>query len=329
VRIALIVAATLVGLTVAASGALASPPLQQPTGIGIRLADIPAAQNDNPLTRSYIVNRLAPGTNLERRVEIINGTHSAARIAVYAAAANIHRGTFAFASGHDRNELSSWTSVSQAVLHVSPGGRAFEEVAVHVPSTASAGERYAVVWAQASAASPASGGVTLVNRVGVRMYLSIGSGGLAPTRFTIGSPIAERSASGRPVIAATIRNLDKRTLDIGGTLTLSHGPDGLRAGPFPVVLGAGIAPSGFRLAKVQLDRRLPIGPWHIQMLLHSGYVEREADATLSFPHLAPAARPSHSLLLSIVAALLIGSTLILLTRETRRRYPGRRTAGQQ
>jgi hypothetical protein len=329
VRITPIVVVTLVALTVATDCAVASPPTQQPTGIGIRLADVPAAQNHDPLTRSYIVNRLAPGTSIHRRIEIINGTHSTARIAVYVAAAGLHRGTFGFTPGHDRNELSSWTSVSQAVLHLPPSGSAFETVAVHVPKVAAAGERYAVVWAETSAPRRASGGVTLVNRVGVRIYLSVGSGGLPPTRFAIGSLTAERSAAGRPFIAATVRNASKRMLDIRGTLTLSNGPGGLRAGPFPVVLGSGIAPNGVRSAKVQLDERLPVGPWHVRMLLRSGHVEREADATLSFPVLAMASRRSHSLLLSIVAALLIGATLMVLAIEARRRHPNRRTAGQQ
>jgi hypothetical protein len=326
-RIALIVVVTLAGLTVAATCARAAQPVQQPTGIGIRLADISSAQSHDPLTRSYIVNRLDPGTDIQRRVEIINGTHSTARITVYVAAATLHRGTFAFTPGRDRNELSSWTSVSRAVLHLPPGGRAFETVAVRVPNRASAGERYAVVWAETSARPPA-GGVTLVNRVGVRMYLSVGSGGMAPTRFTIGPPHAERSATGRPLIVAIVRNTSKRTLAIRGTLTLSSGPGGLRAGPYPVVLGSGIGPNGFRSAKVQLDKRLPLGPWHVQMLLRSGDVERKADATLSFPRLAPTARHSRLLLLPIVAALLIGSTLTL-ARQARRRRPNRRTASQK
>jgi hypothetical protein len=329
VRIALIVVVTLAGLTVAAARALAGLPPKQPTGIGIRLAHIPAAQNQDPLTRSYIVNRLAPGTNINRRVEIINGTHSSARIAIYVAAASLHRGTFAFTPGHNRNELSSWTSVNQAVLQLPPGGRAFETVAVQVPKRASAGERYAVVWAEVAAPPRGSGGVTLVNRVGVRMYLSVGSGGLAPPSFTIGPLTAERSATGQPLIAATIHNTSKRTLEIHGTLTLANGPGGLRAGPLPVTIGARTTPDGFGRATVRLDKQLPIGPWHVQMLLRSGHIQREADATLSFPRRATTTRPSHSLLLPLIVTALIGSTLILLAREARRRHPRRRAARQQ
>lgn len=219
--------------------------------------------------------------------------------------------------------------MSQAVLNLPPDGRAFETVAIRVPKIASAGERYGVVWAEASAPPPVSGGVRLVNRVGVRMYVSVGSGGLAPTSFTIGSLSAGRSATGGPLVVAIVRNTSKRTLDIRGALTLSNGPGGLRAGPFPIVPAAGIAPNGAWSAKEQLDKRLPIGPWHVQMLLRSGDVERKADATLSFPRLAPAASPSHSPLLLIVAALLIGATLIMLANETRRRHPGRRAASRQ
>ena len=48
---------------------------------------------------------------------------------------------------------------------------------IDVPVDASAGERYAVVWAEVSAPASAAGGVTLVNRVGVRVYLSVAPGG--------------------------------------------------------------------------------------------------------------------------------------------------------
>ena len=78
------------------------------------------------------------------------------------------------ASGRGSNELSRWTSVSQDVVRFARGSEAFDTVTINVPSDASSGERYAVLWAEVSA--PPTGGIALVNRVGVRMYLSIGPG---------------------------------------------------------------------------------------------------------------------------------------------------------
>ena len=135
--------------------------------------------------------------------------------------------------------------MSQDVLRLLPGASAFETVTINVPKTASAGERYAVVWAEVSTPAPATGsGVKLVNRVGVRLYLSIGPGGAPPSNFVIGSLTAERSATGRPLVVATIHNSGRRTINISGNLTLSNGPGGLRAGPAarPWCPAAGQAP---------------------------------------------------------------------------------------
>ena len=136
------------------------------------------------------------------------------------------------------------------------------------------------------ARDPAAGGVTLVNRVGVRMYVSIGPGGAPPSKFAIGSLTAERSATGEPLVVATIHNSGERTLDISGNLTLSRGPGGLSAGPFPVGLGAGLAPGDSKTVTVQLDKQLPRGPWRAHLRLRSGPIHRVAEATITFPPLA-------------------------------------------
>ena len=240
---------------------------------------------------------------------------------VYAAAASLRRGKFAFAPGRTRNELSTWTSVSRRQLRVPADGKAFETVTIKVPKDASAGERYAVIWAEVSTPSPVAGGVRLVNRVGVRMYLSIGPGGSARSNFAIRSLTAKRSVSGRPFVIAKLRNSGRRTLDISGTLTLSAGPGGLRAGPFPVKLRTALAPGTSDQLTVKLDRRLPRGPWRARMRLRSGLVQRVAVATVTFPRVASAAKPplsrsnppgSHHLVLAILGVLLSIGALALL-----------------
>jgi hypothetical protein len=144
---------------VPASNALAAPlhpRIATAGGIGVRLADAPADSRNNPLARSYIVEQVAPGTTIHRRIEIVNSTRSTAGVSLYAAAAGLSRGAFAFARGHSQNELSSWTALGHNVLRLRPGGDAFETVTINVSKTASIGERYAVVWAEVSAPAPTS-----------------------------------------------------------------------------------------------------------------------------------------------------------------------------
>lgn len=318
------------GIIVTATGALAALPHQAMASsgsIGVRLLDVPADSPDGSRARSYIVEQVAPGTTVRRRIEITNTTSSTADVAIYAAAADL-RGTFRFASGHSRNELSSWTSVSQLVLRLAPGTRAVETVTIEVPKQASSGERYAVVWAEVSAPAPVAGGVTLVNRVGVRMYVSVGPGGASPTNFAISSLTPERSASGKPVVVATIHNSGQRTIDITGNLTLDKGPGGLQAGPFPVKLPSALGPGDSATMAVRLDKQLPRGPWRAHLRLRSGLIQHVAVATITFPPLAKPATtkvaPVESSHLILVAAVLlcllaVAALPLLLSWRARRR----------
>ena len=321
----------LAGIVAPASSALAAspqPPTPSSSGIGIRLVGVPADAGNGPLANSYIVDLLAPGTSIRRRIEITNNTGTTANVAVYPAAAGLRRGTFGFASGHSRNELSRWTSVSRGVLRLPPGARTFETVTIDVPKGATHGEHYAVIWAEVSAATPAGGGVTLVNRVGVRMYLSIGPGGAPPANFAIASLTAERAATGEPLVVAKIRNSGRRTLDISGALTLSKGPGGLRAGPFPVTPATALAPGDSARVIVLLDKRLPRGPWRAHMTLRSGPILRAAVATITFPRHVAVAKPAGSsrhLILGVLiflVSLAVAAVALLLSR-TRRAMIGR------
>ena len=307
----------LAGIVLSASSAFAA----SLGGIGIRLVDVSANSRNDLLARSYIVDRLAPGTTIRRRIEISNTTGSTADVAVYAAAARLRNGNFGFQSGHSRNELSSWTSVTRHVLRLLPGTNAVETVTIAVPKLASSGERYAVVWAEVSAPTSAAHGVKLVNRVGVRMYLSIGPGGAPPANFTIGSLSAERSAAGIPLVVASVRNSGRRTLDINGTLSLSDGPGGLRAGPFAVRLGTTLAPGNSEPATVALDKRFPRGPWRAQLRLASGFIQRSAVATITFPRaagVAEAPRSSHLILIMSALLALFAIGALALVRSRRR-----------
>jgi hypothetical protein len=254
-------------------------------GIGVRLIELAVSSSSDPLARSHISGTLPPGASMLRQVEVSNTTRRPATISIYAAAASMRRGAFTFGPNHVQNELSSWTSVDRDVLQLEPGATAIETVTVKVPTMAASGERYAVVWAAVTARS-SMGGVTRVNRVGVRMYLSVGSGGVRAATFTLGVPRARRSAGGGRQVIATVRNSGRRTLEITGQVTLSRGPGGLRAGPILLALGQPLAPHSTRLVTVRLPMQLPQGSWHVRIRLTSGFLQRTSSATITLP--APA-----------------------------------------
>ncbi len=253
-----------------------------PPGIGIRLVDVPVAAANDPRARSYIVDHVAPGTVIERRVEVSNGNPRAASVSMYPGAATIRDGTFTNAVGRTQNELSSWTELDQDTLTLGSQKRTFVDVTITVPRRATRGERYAVVWAEVRNA-PAGGGVIHVDRVGIRIYLSVGPGGDPPSDFTITSVTAARGVQGAPELHAALRNTGSRALDLRARLRLSEGPGGVTAGPFPsdgtTTLGVGQSGS----VTVLLDKRLPRGPWLARISVTSGRLTRTAQARVTFP----------------------------------------------
>jgi hypothetical protein len=257
-----------------------SPPIAGT--IGVRLVDAPTAAVSDPRAQMYIVDHLAPGTVITRRVEVSNGTTANAHIALYPSAASIVQGSFIGAASNAANDLSSWTTVRPAVTDVIAGGQSIATVTIAVPADAAPGEQYGVVWAQVRSDQD-SGGITQVTRVGIRLYVSVGPGGPPPANFTIESLTALRSSDGVPSIVAKVRNTGGRALDMSGTVQLAGGPGGLNAGPFPVELGVTLAIGAAEPVTSELDRALPDGPWHVTIRLHSGLIERSAEAWLTFP----------------------------------------------
>ena len=249
--------------------------------IGLRLLDAPIAARNDPRARIYIVDRMAPGAVILRHIAVTNTTPSAARVLLYAAAASLANGGFLGGAGHTVNELSSWTSVRPGAVTVPAGGQAIAMVSVAIPRDASPGERYGVVWAQVTGRP--DGGVVQVSRVGIRLYISVGSGGAPAANFVIASLTAERTADGRPIVVAAVRNTGGRALDMSGSLRLSGGPGGLGAGPFAATLGTTLAIGDIEPVAIALDRQLPAGPWNVEITLRSALIEHQARATLTFP----------------------------------------------
>ncbi len=306
----------LVSVVIAASVGAFDTAARAATGgsIGLRLVDIPAATGNDPRAQLYIVDHLDPGTTIERRIEVSNTTASSAHIVLYAAAATIAGGSFLGAEGYTPNDVSTWTSVTPNALDVPAGSTALALVTMSVPRDAAPGEQYGVVWAETSSA-PGGDGVIQVNRVGIRLYLSVGLGGSPAADFTIDSLTAFRSADGRPMVLASVHNTGGRALDMSGTLVLSGGPGGLSAGPFPAPLGITLGIGDTEPVTIALDTQVPAGPWDARITLRSGLLERTARATITFPTTgtSPAvsttsARPRwlYPAIAAIVVLLLIG-----------------------
>lgn len=258
-----------------------------PETVGIRIVDAPENRSDDPRALQYVVDHIEAGTTISRRVEVSNDTAATQLIQLYAAAGSIEDGGFQFGDGRAANDLTGWTTIDPPTVSPAPGEKSLATVTITVPADAGPGERYAVVWAELPAANPQGGGITSVNRVGVRIYLSIGEGEEPKSDFAVTTFEPRRDPDGNPVIAAMVENTGGRALDLSGELRLTDGPGGLSAGPFDARLGTTLGIGQTEPVLVTLDRAIPAGPWAARLTLRSGTTEREATATITFPD-APA-----------------------------------------
>ena len=329
----LAVLAVAAGTTVPAA---ASPRLGPDVGLGIRLLDVPAEQAADSRARLYITDHLHPGATIHRRVEVSNASPNPLPVTLYPAAAAVADGQFILLPGHTANELSTWTSVTPTRADLPPGGRLRATVTIRVPADAASGERYAVVWAEALAVpTPATAAIRTVDRVGIRSYLSVGSGGEPAADLTIQTLDAGRDAVGHPLVTAQLLNTGGRALDLAGQLWLRHGPGGRTAGPFPTRQHSTIAPGQTAAMHLSLDPAVPAGAWTAYLTVRSGRLERTADARLTVPqtaataspplHASAGGRPRTTVLqaarpLAALAVMLVAATLA-------RRFAARRQAG--
>jgi hypothetical protein len=304
-----------------------------PPGLGVRLVDAPTSLIDDPRAHVYIIDRLAPGTVISRRVQVSNGSHRPIRVSLYAGAATIGGGLFKPTKGYGQDAVSSWTSTSPSTLLLAGEHAAYVHVTIRVPPDAAPGERYGVVWAQTKVPPASPGGPVQVSRVGIRLYLSIGSGGAPASDFRIVSMTASRTSSGVPMVHASIRNTGGRALDLTGSLTLTKGPGGLSAGPFAVTLGTTLGIHQTEPVSIALDKQIPDGPWLATLTATSDTTRHSARATLTFPS-APgtgAAVPASAVHNSTGSGMLfwMGIAGILLTLVMLFWYVWRRRRGER
>ncbi|MEU4470821.1 hypothetical protein [Micromonospora sp. NPDC023888] len=273
----------------------------------------------------YIVDHLPPGTTIKRQLLISNRTDEARRIDVYAGAAAVAGSEFRFGEGRAANELTSWITLDSSVVEVEPWGEARVRATITVPPAASRGERYGVIWASATSAPRSDGEVTQIHRVGVRMYLDIGPGGEPVSDFSIGELRPARSPAGEPSVTAQVTNTGGRAIDLTGSVTLSDGPAGSRAGPFQVGQGVTLPPGGSGQVVARLPAELPNGPWKIEVNLESGLVKRSISAQIRFPDAGQVGKRGSAIsrmtsgwtVAAVVAGLLLLAGLAVLVRRSR------------
>lgn len=317
----LLLAVQLVGVPNASAQAV-------PAGYGIRLLDAPTERRADPRAALYVVDHVQPGSSFTRRFEVSNGTDQPARLELYAAAADTRGGRFTARDGRAANELTAWTTVSPSSVQLAPGQTAIGAVTVEVPVGVTDGERYAAVLLQAPSAVEENG-LVVTNRVGIRMYVSVGEGPEPASDFVVDTLTAGRAGGGSPVVLAEVENTGQRALDMSGTLTLAEGPGGTTAGPFVATLGTTLGVGDRAPVETLLAPGLPDGPWLATLTLRSGTLERQATATLTFPDqagtsAAPVAAENLPLgedpsVVVPVAAGLLGLAALLLLLLCRRR----------
>lgn len=260
-------------------------------GIQFRLVDAPAKARGDSRAWRYIIDHLAPGSVIHRRVEVANLTGAPRHLALYAAGGDVRGRKFQFALGRTPNELSTWTTTNRGDLTLGAHARSTIMTTIRVPDDAAPGERYAVVWAEAATPAPPGGGIAEVNRVGIRVYLSVGRGNPPRSDFTIDSITAQRLPTGRQVVLAQVRNTGGRALDLSGDMKLTHGPKSLSAGPFKAEVGTTLVPGDTGPVTLPVGEELPDGPWRARIRLHSGHAGHAAEATITFPAAVGIARP--------------------------------------
>ncbi|HVE46709.1 MAG TPA: hypothetical protein VNA57_08180 [Acidimicrobiales bacterium] len=317
------VALTMVGATVASAQDRPDP------GLGIRLLEAPSARANDPRAKSYIVDFVAPGTNFTRSFEISNGSSRAMDVDLYGGAARVEGGAFVPEDRGVENRLTPWMTVTPAKARLAPGARKRAQVSVAVPASATAGEYYGAVWAEVPGVAPPGGGAAVANRVGIRVYLGVGAGGEPATSFKLESFAPSLSPEGRPGVDIRTCNDGGRAIDLTGELSLTEGPGGVSAGPFRGEKSLTLGPRQCDQATIQLDPKLPKGPWRASVKLQSGEDERKAEATITFPDEPGGGAPVDAeatekssavkvaLLVGLLVLLAVATVLFLLWRRRR------------
>ncbi|MBF4588410.1 hypothetical protein [Curtobacterium sp. VKM Ac-2887] len=298
-------------------------------GLGIRLLDFPAEQASDPRAREYIVQTAEPGTTITRRLQITNTTGNTQRVQIAATAASIRHGRFT-ANGTTQNELARWIVPSTSTVTLPNGDHATITTITTIPTTATAGERYAAIWAQMRSTNASSPGrIAVVNRVGIRAYINVATSN-SPPDFTISKLSATRANDGKPTLTAVVQNTGSTAVDLTGQATLTDGPGETSAGPFMTNAAISLAPGQSSRVRIPTASAITRGPWTATITLRSGNLTRSKTARVTFPAETTRDQDANSpvlialipgVLLVAVAVAVAGGVVVILRRRYTKRHP--------
>jgi hypothetical protein len=298
-----------------------SSPAKQ-TKFGVRLVQAPISERHNPRAQGEIVDSLHPGAVRHWVVGVSNLGTAPVRLRIYAAAAVIRRGQFLPANRqYAQNQLTTWVRVSHWIVFLKAHHSGTVKVTIKVPRHAPEGEQYGVVWAQGSNVMHGRhANVTLVNRVGIRIYLAVGPGGGPPTGFALGAVSGTIARNGAKVASVKVHNTGGLAVSLTGTLTLTSKSDGLRAGPFAATPTV-IAPGQSFPVTVLLPAKVPTGPWQAVVSLKSGVFSRSEHASLAFTTIGGGGGgfPAKPVAAVVLILLMLAAATVLVLRSKRRR----------
>jgi len=313
-------------LVPAASAAAAKLPLKPDLQrFGVRLVDVPVSEEHNPRGLRYIIDFLPPGAVIHRRIMVLNEESRKGHFTVYPDAARIAHGSFTGDAGATRSELTGWITIQHPRLTLRPHTSVMDMVTIRVPRKPTRGEHYGVIWAQqvSRVRRPDGFAIKEIARVGIRIYLAVGPGGVPPTNFKITSITGYRSSRGQPLLAVQVRNTGGRAVDLSGTARLTAGPGGTSAGPFRERQVVTLAPGQSGRLIFAPGRRLPSGPWLATIRAVSGLTARTASATIQFSGHPATTWMSPTAMTG--AAGFIGLLIFALLKVRRRALQTRRT----
>lgn len=241
--------------------------------------DDPPVDEADPRSAYYVVDHVAPGGRIERAIALGNSSDRDVEVALYIGDAEVADGRFAPADGRGTAELAEWTSFEPERVDVARGDETTATLTIDVPDEARPGERYGVAWAEL----PASGEATrVVNRVGIRVYLSIGDGERPAIEAAATTITATRLDDGGSRLSIALTNNGGRAAELAGRVELT------RAGRSePVVLpldgAVALAPGEEAALATGPSDDVTDGEWDATVALHVNGVEQLARGTVEVP----------------------------------------------
>jgi hypothetical protein len=218
-------------------------------GIGIGLINIPASFTNIPNSAEWILERLTPDTTTTREFQVMNSTDKPMFVVIYPGAATNNKGVFVGAPRGVTNELTSWSTVTPKSATIPAHQRIQGSITITVPTDAEPSMQYGLIWAQTTVGT--SGGVTQVNRVGIRMYDPVGD--FVVPEYVSKAPTNSTSTSG----AVSARASDAPSTGFVVTQAESESFTGIPAGLEWAAIGFLVAVvAGFLFKKITMKDKI-------------------------------------------------------------------------